>query len=206
MFVYRFGNKNNHSTFPLPSFSRNHHIKFEIFMYFIKNLHYPLLCLGNESRWRNVIDAPKWHLSTTAMTDAVWFSKTHIQPDPWRCMHKVLWWNFVPIAAPGICCLNMYIYIYMQYMQLVVVDTSVCMELSTTTNCITTTTTNCHYTVFHGLNPIFRCLYYTIFICSKNKNTWKLSAVRSKFQTWIPNTEYLKFDVLRSVQSSLLQL
>ena len=38
MFVYRFGNKNNHSTFPLPSFSRNRHIKFEIFMYFIKKI------------------------------------------------------------------------------------------------------------------------------------------------------------------------
>ena len=52
-------------------------------------------------------------------------------------------------------------------------------------------TTNCHYTVFHGLNPIFRWLYDTIFICSKNKNSWKLTAVPKKFQTWILNTSNL---------------
>ena len=39
--------------------------------------------------------------------------------------------------------------------------------------CGISTTTSCHYTVFHGLNPIFRWLYDTIFICSKNKNQAK---------------------------------
>ena len=31
------------------------------------------------------------------------------------------------------------------------------------------TTTNCHYIAFHGLNPIFRWLYNTIFIRSKKE-------------------------------------
>ena len=35
------------------------------------------------------------------------------------------------------------------------------------------TTTSCHYPVFHGLNAIFRWLYDTLFICSKNKNQAK---------------------------------
>ena len=59
----------------------------------------------------------------------------------------------------------------------------------------------CHYTVFHGLNPIFRWLYNTIFICSKNKNTWKLTAMRNKFQTWIMNTSNLICLRLYSINS-----
>ena len=59
----------------------------------------------------------------------------------------------------------------------------------------------CHYTVFLGLNPIFRWLYNTIFICSKNKNTWKLTAMRNKFQTWIMNTSNLICLRLYSINS-----
>ena len=59
--------------------------------------------------------------------------------------------------------------------------------------------TNCHYTVFHGLNPIFRWLYDTIFIGSKNKNPWKLTAVCNKFQTWILNTSNLICRTLCSI-------
>ena len=33
--------------------------------------------------------------------------------------------------------------------------------------------------------------YDTIFICSKNINTWKLTLVRNKFQAWILNTSNL---------------
>ena len=39
----------------------------------------------------------------------------------------------------------------------------------------------------------------TIFICSKNKNTWEMTARRNKFQAWILNTSNMIDLTLRSI-------
>ena len=55
---------------------------------------------------------------------------------------------------------------------------------------------------FMGLtNSVFRWLYDTIFICSKNKNTWKLTAVRNISQTCLLNTLNLICLMLYSINS-----
>ena len=41
------------------------------------------------------------------------------------------------------------------------------------------------------VEPNLQRLYDTIFICSKNKNIWKLTVVRNKFQIWTLNTSNL---------------
>ena len=50
-------------------------------------------------------------------------------------------------------------------------------------------------------NSVFRWLYDTIFICSKNKNTWKLTAVRNISQTCLLNTLNLICLMLYSINS-----
>ena len=93
-------------------------------------------------------------------------------------------------------CIYIYIYIYMHIYIIFMLSTLSSKLLDAMNGAVIyiwgiSITTNSHYTVFHGLNPIFRWLYDAIFICSKNKNIWKSTTVRNKFQTWKLNTSNL---------------
>ena len=95
-----------------------------------------------------------------------------------------------------------YIYIYMRFM-LSALSSKVLEALKGVVIYVwgILTTINCYYTVFHELNPVFRWFCDTIFICSKNKSTWKLTPAYSTFQRTILNTSNLKCPILCSINS-----